>query len=292
MAGTVVGLATTASAAKNPPPKLSAADRALFQYAACMRKKGVNIPDPVKGKDGKYAFPKIPAKVLNAPSVRQKARECAAQLPGRGRTGGQGSVSGPIVSVKGTTFTVKTSMSPTGKSTVSIGSATITEETTVPRSSLKVGACVTATGTRNNKGIVAATRITISAPVNGKCSGGFGGRGGAPGRTGPPPGGQGGSGQRPPGGFGGNGNFGIAFGSVTKMTGSTLTVKGSFGQTSRTTTVALSSKTSLLRTIGAKASAIKVNLCAFVRGTSSDKGVTVKATNISLAPQTNGACTR
>jgi hypothetical protein len=73
-------LAGTASAAKTPPPK-TAADRALFQYAACMRKKGVNIPDPVRSKDGKYAFPEIPAKVLNAPGVKKKAQACAAQLP-------------------------------------------------------------------------------------------------------------------------------------------------------------------------------------------------------------------
>jgi hypothetical protein len=293
MTGAVVGLATTASAAKKPPPNLSAADQALFQYAACMRKKGVNIPDPVKGKDGKYQFPKIPAKVLNAPGVRQKAQACASQLPQTGRAGGgQGSISGTIVSVKGTTFTLRTSSSPTGKSTVSVGSATITEEIGALRSSLKAGACVMATGTRNSKGVVAATRITISAPVNGECGGGFGGRGGATGRTGPPPGSQGGSGQRPPGGFGGNGNVGFAFGAVTKVTGSTLTVKGSFGQTTRTTTVTVSSKTALLRTIRAKASAIKVNLCAFVRGTSNDEGATVKATNIALSPQTNGACTR
>ena len=294
MVGAVVGLATTASAAKGPPPNLSAADRALFQYAACMRKKGVAIPDPVKGKNGKYAFPKIPAKVLNAPGVRQKARECASQLPQTGRAGGGGgSVFGTIVSVKGTTFTLKTSASPTGKSTVSIGSATITEEIRALRSSLKVGACVMATGARNSKGVVAATRITISAPVNGECGGDFaGGGGGAPTRTGPPAGGQGGYGQRPPGGFGGNGNFGFASGAVTKVSGSTLTVKGSFGQTTRTTTVTVSSKTALLRTIRAKASAIKVNLCAFVQGTSNDKGVSVKAANISLAPQTNGACMR
>jgi hypothetical protein len=80
VAGTVVGLATTASAAKKPP-KLSATEKGLFQYAACMRKKGVRIPDPVKGKDGAYRFPKIPAKVLNAPGVRQRAEACAAQLP-------------------------------------------------------------------------------------------------------------------------------------------------------------------------------------------------------------------
>ena len=188
----LASLAAAASAATKPPANLSPADKALFQYAACMRSMGVNIPDPVKGKNGKYAFPKIPAKVLNAPGVQQKARECASQLPGRG--GGQGSVSGPIVSVEGKTFTVKTSMTSTGKSTVTIGSAAITQQEQAPRSSLKVGACVAAMGTRNSKGVVTADRITISAPVKGQCGGGFfGGRGGGgPGGNGPPPGARGG----------------------------------------------------------------------------------------------------
>ena len=74
---------------------------------------------------------------------------------------------GPVVSVKGTTFTITTSLSPSGKSQVSAGSATITEQATAPRSSLKVGACVMATGAKNSKGVVTATRITISQPVKG-----------------------------------------------------------------------------------------------------------------------------
>jgi len=299
--GAAVGLAAAASGATKPPANLSPSDKALFQYAACMRGKGVNIPDPVKGKDGKYAFPKIPANVLNAPGVRQKARECAGQLPG---AGGQGSVFGPIVSAEGKSFTLKTSMTSTGKSTVTIGSATITEQEQAPSSSLKVGACVAAMGTRNSKGVVAADRVTISAPVNGQCGGGFfGGRGGGrPGGSGPPPGTRGGYGrppggfgQRPPGGgfgFGRGGNFGFAFGSVTKVSGSTLTVKGSFGQTTTSTTVTVSPKTLLLRTVEVGASAVKVKLCAFVQGTSTDKGVTVTAARVSLTPETNGSCGR
>ncbi len=81
--GSAVGLATTTASAAKKPPQLTAADRQLFQYAACMRSKGVKIPDPVRSKNGKYAFPKIPTKVLNAPGVKKKAQACAAQLPGR-----------------------------------------------------------------------------------------------------------------------------------------------------------------------------------------------------------------
>ena len=205
----------------------------------------------------------------------------------------QGSVYGPVVSVKGTTFTITTSLSPSGKSLVSAGSARITEQAAAPRSSLKVGACVSAMGTRDSKGVVAAQRISISAPAKGRCGGAFFGRGGGgPPRTGTVP--RTGTTPRfqPPGGFQ-NGNFGFAFGSITKVSGSTLTVKGrSFGSSTATatTTVTVSSKTSLDQTLTVKASAVKVKMCAFVRGTSADKGVTVKATDITLSPETNGAC--
>jgi hypothetical protein len=204
----------------------------------------------------------------------------------------QGSLFGPVVSVKGTTFTITTSLSPSGKSLVSAGSAKITEQAVAPKSSLKVGACVMATGARNAKGVVAATRITISQPIKGSCTNGFAGRGGGAGgnrtRTTPPTGGQ-----RPPGGFGGGANSGFAFGSVTKKSGSTLTVKGtSFGSSApRTTTVTVSSKTSLTRTISVAASTIKVKTCAFVRGTSADKGLTVKATSVAITRETKGTCT-
>jgi len=214
------------------------------------------------------------------------AAEAASPVPG--------SVSGPVVSVKGSTFTITTSLSPSGKSLVTVGSAEITEQATAPRSSLKVGACVSAMGTRNSKGVVTAQRISISAPVKGQCGGGFGGRagGGRP-RTGTIPR-TGTTPRTPPAGGFQNGNFGFAFGSVTKVSGSTLTVKGrSFGSTSKTTTttVTVSSKTQLSETKSVKASAIQTKLCAFVRGTSADKGVTVKATNIALSPETNGSCT-
>lgn len=202
----------------------------------------------------------------------------------------QGSVFGPVVSVKGTTFTITTSLSPTGKSIVSAGSATITEQAAAPRSDLKVGACVMASGSRNSKGVVTATRISISQPVKGSCTNGFGARRGGvrPIR----PAGNGG-GTPPAGGFNRSSNFGFAVGSVTKLSGSTLTVKGvSFGSSKAiTTTVDLSSKTSLVETKTVKATAVQTKMCAFVNGTSTDKGASVKATRIALSPETNRKCT-
>lgn len=202
----------------------------------------------------------------------------------------QGSLFGPVVSVSGSTFTIITSLSPTGKSKVSDSSAKVTEQTTAPRSSLKVGACVQATGSRNSKGVVAASRITISAPSGGSCTNGLAGRGGNRPRGATPP-----SGSRTPpaGGFRRTGNFGFAFGSVTKISGSTLTVKGTrFGSSApQTTTVTVSSKTSLLHIATVKTSTIQVKMCAFVNGTSTDKGVTVKATRVALTQETKGSCT-
>lgn len=188
----------------------------------------------------------------------------------------QGSVFGPIVSVKGTTFTLTTSLSPSGRSTVSTGSASITEQATAGRSSLKVGTCVMATGTRSSSGVVAASRLTITTCGTPRFRGNGLRRG---------------TGQRPPGGVTPRGNFGFAVGSITKLSGSTLTVKGAFGGTSRTTTVSLSSQTAILHTVEVGVSAIKLKMCAFVRGTSADKGITVKAANIALSAETNGTCT-
>lgn len=195
----------------------------------------------------------------------------------------QGSVFGPIVSVKGDTFTITTKLSPSGRSLVSAGAARITEQATAPRSALKVGACVMAIGAKSAKGVVTATRIGISAPVSGKCGvaiafgRGRGGPGSRPPRAGAPPSAR----------FRRSGGFGFAFGSVKALKGSTLTVSSPRG----TTTVTISSKTALSETKTIEANSLRAKTCAFVRGTSADKGVTVKATDVAITPERNGSCT-
>ncbi|HLX19009.1 MAG TPA: DUF5666 domain-containing protein [Gaiellaceae bacterium] len=204
----------------------------------------------------------------------------------------QGSVSGPVVSVSGSTFTITTKLSPTGKSKVSAGSATITEQATAPKSDLKIGACVMANGSKNSKGVVTALRITVSQPVKGSCTNGFARFGGG-GRSGGVRPNRPAGGTPPAGGFSRSGNFGFAFGSVTKLSGSTLTVKGTDFLTKKTTltTVSLTSKTTLSETETVKVSDVKTKQCAFVFGSSTDKGVTVKATRVQLSPEQNGTCT-
>ena len=156
----------------------------------------------------------------------------------------------------------------------------ITEQTTGSRADLKKGACVTALGQKNSEGVVAATRIMISQPVKGQCGTGFG-------RTGRPSGArpQGTPPQRPPGGTGGFANFGFATGAITAIKGSTVTLHGRQGSAS----VTVSPKAQITKTVRVAASAIKVKLCAFVRGTSTDKGVNVTAEDVGLSrPGTNG----
>jgi Domain of unknown function (DUF5666) len=206
-----------------------------------------------------------------------------------------GSISGPVTSVKGSTFTVTTKLSPTGKATVTVGkSATITTEETVAVGSLKTGDCVMATGAKNSKGVVAAQRISLTTAVKGQCTAGFGRRGTGGGR---PPGAPTG-GTKPPttgggngGGFGNFANFGVAFGKITADKGGTLTVSGTINKKATTTTVTVSSKTQVSKTVQIGTSGIAVKDCAFVRGTSADKGVTVTAQNVSITKPRNGSCT-
>ena len=206
-----------------------------------------------------------------------------------------GSISGPVTSVKGSTFTMTTSLSPTGKATVTVGkSTTIVTQATVALSSLKTGDCVMATGAKNSKGVVTAQRVSLSTPVKGACTAGFGRRGGAGGPGGRPPGAGTGTGKRPTTGGGAGGfnfaNFGFAFGSVSSIKGNTLTVKGTFGGKATTTTVDVSSKTTISKTVDVAPSAIAVKDCVFVNGSSTDKGVTVTATNINLTKPTSTGC--
>jgi len=206
-----------------------------------------------------------------------------------------GSISGPVVSVKGSTFTVTTSLSPTGKATVSVGkSAVITAQETLTRGALKTGLCAMATGQKNSKGVVTAQRISLSTPVKGQCTAGFGRGGTRPGGTYTTPG----SGQRPPGsggggtggGFGNVANFGFAVGTISSAKGDTLSVKGTLNGKAVTTTVTVSSKTQISKTAKVGVSAIAVKDCAFVRGTSTDKGVTVTAQNVSITKPTATGC--
>lgn len=201
-----------------------------------------------------------------------------------------GTIGGPVTVVQGQTFTLKSSLSPTGKTKVHVKSATvIREQQTASRSALKKGVCVVALGQKNKQGVVQATRVMLSAPVKGSCQSGFGERrgNGTPPQGAPQPprnGQQPPQGRRPPGN---QANFGFASGGITAVSGSVLTVHGRQG----TTKVAVSSKTEIVRTARVGMPAVKVGLCAFVRGTSTDKGVNVTAQSIDLSKPGPQGCT-
>jgi hypothetical protein len=150
----------------------------------------------------------------------------------------------------------------------------ITKQAAGTRANLKTGDCVRASGTASGTAVDAA-QIVITGINATQCSAGFGGNG-APRQ----PTGSGG------GGFTPSGNGGFAVGTISAIKGSTLTVTGRFGAKS----VVVSSKTTVLKTVTAKAAAITVKQCAFVRGTSSDNGLTVDASNVSLSAPTNNGC--
>lgn len=89
IASGLAALAVAAAGASAAGAALSPASQALFDYAKCMRGKGVKIPDPVKQKDGSYAFPTVSKSITDAAGVREKAQACAASS-GAGRAQGQG----------------------------------------------------------------------------------------------------------------------------------------------------------------------------------------------------------
>jgi hypothetical protein len=195
---------------------------------------------------------------------------------GGAATAVSGSVAGAITSVSGSTFMIKTTVTSTGSSKVKLSSKTaITKQAAGTKASLRKGYCVRATGTASGTNLD-ATQVVITGTNATQCASAFGGGNAIR------QGGGGGGG----GGFTPGGNGGLAFGTITAINGSKLTVTGRFGAKA----VIMSSKTAILKTVSAKASSIAVNECAYVRGTSSDNGLTVAAANVSLTEPTSSGC--
>jgi hypothetical protein len=120
-------------------------------------------------------------------------------VPARFRTAGNvagafgkvTSVSGSTIKIQGISFagfggrpsgtssSRPTTAPKTGPVTVGISSKTKYSKTArISSGALKVGECATAIGSTNDIGVVTATRLTITQPVGGSCSTGFGFRGG------------------------------------------------------------------------------------------------------------------
>ncbi|MER6974060.1 hypothetical protein ABT304_23565 [Nocardioides sp. NPDC000445] len=104
---------------------------------------------------------------------------------GPGGMGGGMGTSGEVTAVNDSGFTVAATSRDSEETTsvsVTVGSeTTYTTTRTATKSALVVGTCVTATGEADDTGAVTAERISVSDPVDGECTTGFGGRGGMPG---------------------------------------------------------------------------------------------------------------
>jgi hypothetical protein len=252
----------------------------------------------------------------SAPGTTAAAPGTTAAATGRTATSGAGAggpggatafapaASGTIASILGQDLEVQGT---SGQTTVELTAKTvITASVALKLRDITPGTCISATGTKGTGGKVDATVVTVSAAVNGKCleragfgrgAGGGGGGGGFPTRTGTVP-----ARFRVPT------NVAGAFGKVTAVSGSTITVQGlsfAFGAgggsgapaprattTPKTSTqvVVVSSKTTYSKSERVKAGALKVGECATAIGSTNDIGV-VTATRLSVTQPIGGSCT-
>ncbi|GAA4159331.1 hypothetical protein GCM10022286_13550 [Gryllotalpicola daejeonensis] len=115
------------------------------------------------------------------PTNRPSNRPSGAPTGGFGGGGFAMPTSGKVTAVSGSTITVDAldfqTQKTTSKKVTVDGSTKYSETQKGAASDLVVGQCVLARGKADDSGTVAATSLTVSAPVNGSCTTGFGGRG-------------------------------------------------------------------------------------------------------------------
>ncbi len=138
-----------------------------------------------------------------APAPGRRERPTGTATPGTGGAKGAGrrglGAVGTVSAVRSGQFTV-TPVAPSDATTTAPISVTYTSSTVFTRltaasaSAVKVGVCVAAQGRTDDTGAVTARTIAVSAPTNGTCVSGFGGRGLGGGGRGTSGGGGGGGG--------------------------------------------------------------------------------------------------
>ena len=239
--------------------------------------------------------------VAAAASKTSKTTAPKTSLPAQAR----GPVaSGQIAYISGDTLEVRNQA--TGQTTVKITAKTaITATVAVTLKAVAKGSCITASGTKAKNGALDASTVTLVAANGGKCGGGFRapagrGRGNFPPRTT--------SNSTPRRQFTPPANAATAFGKVTGVSGSKVTVDGttfslsaanrsssSKKATSTTVprpkelTVDVGSKTKYLKTGAGSAKSLKVGECATAFGSTNSIGA-VTATRLSVSPATSGSC--
>ncbi len=207
---------------------------------------------------------------------------------------------GTIAAINGTSLEVQNPT--TGQTTVSY-SPTTTFRQTVPSSAsaVTVGSCISAfgkptTGSSSGSGAfggpVTATTVSVSQPVSGTCSGGFGGRpGGA--RAGGGGGFTPGTGTRPArAGRFGNGQFGAASGAVTAVNGSAVSIDETNPATKTVSSVVvtLTPSTTFTTTGPASSTDLAIGKCARANGTADTTGA-IAAQSITISTAGPNGCT-
>jgi hypothetical protein len=211
----------------------------------------------------------------------------AAALPAYGAapapTPPGGFAFGKVTEANGSRFVVQGQSSVVGVILTKMTS--ISETKAVDTKALVTGACVTAVGTKDKHGRIAAQSVSLISSKGCPVGGGPGAfrerRAGGANAPRPP---QNGNGNRR---FQRPANFAAAFGTVASVKGTLLTVKGRGGSTK----VVLSDSTRIEKRRSASPSAIGVGKCASVRGTASANGSIVTARNVDLSPAGKNGCT-
>ena len=182
LAAVKVGDCVTATSTGTAASTGTASDSAAFTATTLVVSKAVHGTCGFAGGGGPGGFPG------GAPPSGAQPSE-GAQPSGPPPSGSQPSgsfASGKVTAVSGSTLTVAarqqgsaTATPSTVDRTVTVAASTkITTDAATTASSLKVGRCVSAQGSSDSSGTVAATSVRISDPTNGQCGGFGGGRNG------------------------------------------------------------------------------------------------------------------
>jgi hypothetical protein len=172
----------------------------------------------------------------------------------------------------------------TGDSTVSYtGTTTITQTSTGTLANIAPGLCISATGTKNAAGLLTATGVLMSAPVNGSCAtAGFGGGGG--GTFTPRPGATPRPSFSPPAGSAG---FTATRGLVKSVTGTAVTLTEATGVT---TTINVPTTVKVTTSTVIQAAALQTGECVTALGPKNTSG-TVTARSLTITPAGANGCT-
>lgn len=142
----------------------------------------VRITQPVNGTCAAAVGGRFGGGRQGAPSGAPSGFGTPGQFGGgQGRPGGVRGFGafGKVTAVSAAGFTVASDFGgqTTTTTVTTTGSTTYTTTTSSTSAAMKVGVCLQASGSADSTGALTATRVAVSQPVGGACTGGFGPRG-------------------------------------------------------------------------------------------------------------------